>query len=337
MKNDLFKKFQQIDEVLKTAKRVFIASHENPDPDAIGSVLALHHIFQRQNKKTVCYLPNPSPARLSFLPGFFELRTSFNSLPPSLDFWSDDEAFDIFFCLDYGDFRRLRLPSDIKEEKVITIDHHLESDQRGRIRIIEPNFSSTSEIIYLWLKSYYPSFLSKEIASCLLTGIVSDTGGFSHICTSSQTLQIVSELLEAGAPLNKIVRQVFSLEESPSALKIWGKVLSRIENDHDTGLVYSWLSAEDLEKYHAGPTDLARISSLLSTIPEANLSLFLVEWETGRIEGSLRSEPYKYKKSGTTAASLAEALGGGGHAYAAGFRQEGTIESVLKKVLKLLE
>ncbi len=324
MMTDLSEKFQRISKSLETAKKIFITAHENPDPDAVGSVLALYRVFQEQNKEVFCYLPTAPPLGLDFLPDFSEINPAVSGI--------DIQDFDLLFCLDYGDFKRLRLPKSVDEKKIITIDHHLKSDQRGRIKIIEPKFSSTAEIIYLWLKDSGIK-IDKKIATGLLTGIVSDTGGFSHASCSSQTLAIVSELILLGAPLFKISQRVFRLDNPQTASKIWGTALSRLKCHEKTGLVYSWLTTKDLEEQGAGPADLARISSFISTIPEAKFALFLTEHKPGEIEGSLRTEPYK----GGTVAPLAEALGGGGHAYAAGFRQKGSIESVLKKVIKLLE
>ncbi len=305
-----FQQFQQIDELLKKAENILIASHENPDPDAVGSVLALRLALKAGH----IYLPDPPSPALNFLPGFNEIKT----FVPSID-------FDLIFCLDYGDFKKLRLPEGIKGE-IITIDHHLESDQRGSIKIVEPSLSSTSEIIYLWLKDS----ITKDIATCLLAGIISDSGGFSHISTSSQTLKIASRLLSMGAPLPKIVQKTLSLENI-NCSKIWAQALSRVTEDKENGLTFSWVSHEDIQRCQAEISDIDGIASLISNASSTNLSLFLVEYKKGEIKGSLRSEPYR----GKGVVALAKALGGGGHLYAAGFRQKGTIEEVLKNVYKL--
>ncbi len=342
MDRDLFVEFERINEALKTAKKIFITAHENPDPDAVGSVLALKHIFEKQNKEVFCYLPTPPQVGLNFLSGFSDIKINLPS--------SGLQDFDLFFCLDYGDFKRLRLPNNIDEQKIITIDHHLKGDQRGKIKIIEQGASSTAEIIYLWLKicgmplfsndfsinfisfNYETRGINKDIATCLLAGIISDTGGFSHVTCSAQTLKIVSKLITAGAPLAKTTQQVFGLKNTQSLSKIWGEVLSRVKINEKAGMVYSWLYADDLEKYRVNMSDLEGISSLLSTISEARMSLFLVEIGDNMVQGSLRSEPHK----GVAVSYLAEALGGGGHIYAAGFKQQGTIDDVLKKVLELV-
>ena len=328
--DNLCEKFQEVNEMVGKAKKIFITAHENPDPDAVGSILGINLALKKQNKQTFCYLPSPSYSGLDFLPDFSEIKSQENQKIQRKDL----NDFDLFFCLDYGDFYRLQLPQDIEEQKIITLDHHLQGDQRGKIKIIEPELSSTAEIIYLWLKNCPPiSHLGKEIATCLLAGIVSDTGGFSHISTSSQTMKIASELILEGAPLGKIVKQVLTFDKTQQTSKVWGKILSRAIKNEKTGLLYSWFSYKDLKKYQAKPTDLSRIANMLSAVSDANTALFLTEYEPGQIVGSLRTEPYK----GKNVACLARALGGGGHPNAAGFQQSGTIESVLKKVINLLE
>lgn len=321
---------KQIKELLKRAKSVLIASHENPDPDAVGSVLALHQVFKKMGLKSSCYSPNPPPKYLKFLPDFFEIQIK-NETKRDLDF----SNFDFFFCLDYGDFRRLHLPDSLHQRKLITIDHHL-GDQRGEIKIIHPEISSTAEIIYNLLKEIKTE-INKDIATCLLTGMVFDTGLFSHFSTSSQTISITADLLSKGVPFTKIIRHALNPGFQPHLFsqyaKIWGKVLSRIKFDEKTGLVYSWISYEDFKEYRDSLPDLTRILSIISSAFPASLTLFLVEYKKGEVRGSLRSEPFK----GKNVASLATALGGGGHLYAAGFKQKGTIEEVLKKVMELIE
>ncbi|MDO8558847.1 MAG: DHH family phosphoesterase [bacterium] len=324
MTDKLAEQFKEIDGVLKSTHRVLVASHENPDPDAVSSVLTIHNVLKSEGFESLPYLPTPAPKSLNYLPGFFEIKYQIDNFEP-----------DVLIALDYGDFRRLRLPNHISNKpqlNIITIDHHVESDQKGKIKIVEPAFSSTSEIVYHWLKHRNVE-ISKDIALCLLSGIISDSGGFRHVSTSSETLNIVSELLSKGVSLSKITRQTLTMDSPLNFSKAWGKVLSRAKLDEKTNLVYSWLSFDDLDRYKVGLADFDGITNLISSGSPVNLGLFLVEHEKGKIKGSLRSEPYK----GRDVVKIAKALGGGGHAYAAGFQQEGTIDETLKKVLNLIK
>ena len=321
---DLNQQFQQIDDLLAGAHRVLIASHENPDPDAVSSVLTIYNILKRDGFECLPYLPNPAPKNLNYLPGFFEIKCQADNFNP-----------DVIIALDYGDFKRLKLPAcfaNSPQPDIITIDHHVESDQKGIIKIVEPEFSSTAEIVYRWLKHKNVE-LDKDIAICLLSGIISDSGGFRHVSTSSETLNIVSELLSKGVSLNKVTRQTLTFDRPLNFSRAWGLVLSRAKLDEKTNLAYSWVAFDDLDKYKMNLADFDGVTNLISTSSPMNLGLFLVEYEKGRIKGSLRSEPYE----GRDVVKIAKALGGGGHPYAAGFQQEGTIEETLKKVINLIE
>jgi len=324
MSNSFTSQFQQVKNVLSGAKNILIASHQNPDPDAVASVLAFHYVFKKRNLESFPYLPDSPAKNLNFLPGFFDIQTEINSFEP-----------DTMFCLDYGDFKRLRLPERILTKKncrMVTIDHHLESDQRGEVKILEPDFSSTAEIIYHWLK-HEGIEINKDIATLLLTGIFSDSGGFCHVSTSPKTLNIVSELLLKGVSLNNIAKHTLDFSKPLNLSRAWGQILSRTKLDKETGLAYSWLTAEDLKRFEVGLTDFDGIANIISAASLANLGLFLVEYEKGKVKGSLRSEPHSKKN----VAEVVRTLGGGGHPYAAGFNQEGSIEEVLKKVLNLVK
>jgi len=323
MFDNLNQQFQKIDGLLKSAKKVLIASHQHPDPDAVASVLTFHYVFRKSNLESLPYLPNYPSRNLDFLPGFHEIKTEVDSFEP-----------DILFCLDYGDFRRLRLPSRLAADssRIITIDHHLESDQRGIVKVLEPGFSSTTEILYHWL-NYQNIEIDQNIANCLLTGIFSDSGGFCHAATSASTLNIVSELLLKGVSLAEIARQTLDFEKPLHLSQAWGQVLSRTQLDQKTGLAYSWLTLEDFERFGCNLTDFDGITNLISTSSALNLGLFLIEYEKGKVKGSLRSEP----KGERNVAEIVKSLDGGGHSYAAGFQQEGSIEEILKKVLNLIE
>ena len=324
MINNLSLQFQRINELLRGAKRVLIASHNNPDADAVSSSLLSHYILNTMNLESFPYLPDLPSKNLSFLPGFSDIRTQIDSFDP-----------DVLLCLDYGDFKRLRIPEHILAKdncKIITIDHHLQSDQRGEVKILEPGFSSTAEILYYWLK-HENIDINKDIANCLLTSIFSDSGGFFHTTTTPKTLSIVSELLSKGVSLDEIARQTLNFEKPLNLSQAWGQILSRIQLDEEKELAYSWFSLDDFEKFGVGIADFDGITNLISTSSKTNFGLFLVEYEQGKIKGSLRSEPH----GGRNVADIVRNLGGGGHAYAAGFVQEGTIENVLKKVLNLLE
>lgn len=318
--------FKQISQLLKGCGKIMIASHENPDPDAVASVLALHYFFKKKKIESFPYLPDSPPKHLSFLPGFFDIKTLPYSSP------------DLVFCLDYGDFKRLRIPEQLFKKdstNIITIDHHLQGDQRGTVKVVEPESSSTAEIIYQWL--LYQKFeIDPQVASCILAGIFSDSGGFRHVSTNSATFRTVSHLLSKGVSLDKIVRSTLAFhpaENDSATAKAWGMVLDRTKLDKKTGLAYSWITSQEMRNFEIKTGDFDGLTNLIAAGSPICLGLFLVENRPAEIKGSLRSEPL----GGIDVAKTAKALGGGGHSYAAGFQQKGSTEEVLKKVLNLLK
>lgn len=315
--------FQSISEILREAKKVLVASHNNPDPDAVSSVLALHYVFKNMGLSSFPYLPNCPIKNLSFLPGFSDIKAEVKDFQP-----------DVVFFLDYGDFKRLKLPEHLllNNCRVVTIDHHLESDQRGEVKVLDPESSSTAELVYRWFK-YANIKIDQNIATLILTGIFSDSGGFCHVSTTSQTFNIVSELLLKGASLNEVARQTLDFSKPINLSRAWGYILARVKLDEATGLAYSWVTPADLNRFEANSADFDGITNIICAVSRINVGLFLIEYENGKIKGSLRSEP----ASGKNVAQMVKSLGGGGHPYAAGFNQEGTIEEVLKKVLNLIK
>ena len=321
MEITLKKQFIQLKKLLRTRKVILIASHEHPDADAVGSSLALFNAFSRRGLKTFCYLPNPPPPSLKFLPGFPEMQTKISP---------EFKKAEAVFCLDYGDFRRLKLSDRFSPQNIITIDHHL-GDQRGEIQIVQPEFSSTAEIVYFLLQEIKTP-IDSGIAACLLSGILGDTGVFSNSSTSARALKVTSNLLLRGAPFRKVANAlkgvVWENELDKFKMRLFGKVLTKSEFDNTLGMIYTAVSKKELDQFQLPASELSEIPSILTQIFCAKIALFLVEYEEGKIKGSLRADPL----SGITVDSVAKNLGGGGHPCAAGFVSPGRIEEVLKKV-----
>ncbi len=318
MDRQIKEKFKKINSLLKNAKTVVMAAHKYPDGDALGAALALHIFFKNESKiQSVPYFPE-APSNFKFLPGFLEIKKSFPK-----------NKIDFLIGLDYGDFKRLGIDGKaIPDDKIITIDHHLPSDHRGVLQIVRPDYSSTSEIVYSFLKNNRVK-INKEIAVCLLAGIYTDTGGFRHAATSLETLKAAADLMSCGASLLKVIRETTTMG-SISVLKIWGRVLSRIKQDKKTGMAYSWVSANDFsgrtqENFSVG--DLAADISMRSGAP---FTLLLIENKPKEFKGSLRSEPHY----NIDVAKIARILGGGGHRLSAGFEERGRLNEIVKKVIK---
>jgi len=316
----MVREFKQIKIIIDEADSILLAIHENPDGDGIGAMLALGCYLIKEGKRVYFFSIDEVPEGFKFLPGCENVK---NQLPQT--------DFDVLLGLDYGDFRRLGLDEfKAKIGRIISIDHHTLNDQRGDVVLVDTEYSSTSEILYHYFKNLGVA-IDRNIATCLLTGIFFDTGGFRHSNTTPRVLNIAKELLNKGASLNKISKAYFGSKTMP-ALKLWALALERMKKDTDSGMVFSFADYQDLVKCGAKPDDLDGLSSIINTVPDSKFALFLSEKVPKIIDGSLRSEPFK----GVDVSLIAKDLGGGGHKYASGFKKKGDINKVLKKVYKVV-
>lgn len=318
--SSLASKFQQITDLLNSARNVLIATHEYPDADGIGSALAIRRLCDSKGLTSTIYTSGSPPLNLRLFPGVRSISNNVGHL-----------SFDLAFCLDYGDFVRLRLPENLEVKTLITVDHHPLASQRGDVQLVAPWYSSTAEIIYWWFK--FAGFqIDKTIATYLLTGIVGDTGGFKHVSTSSGALRATSDLVAKGAPLSKIMRRATSFQGNPAVSKIIGRALSRIVVEPRSSLAYSWVDLDEVKTMEQATFAISELPTIVATASPINFGLFLVQEQENLVRGSFRAEPHSNRDVNV----LARILGGGGHKYAAGFRYQGTVKEALKKVLELV-
>jgi len=308
--------FLQAKKMVDRAQNILLAIHENPDSDAIGSLLAMKIGLDKIGKKTTAFSISEIPASTSFLPKQEQIIHQVNLAD-----------FDLIVGLDYGAYQRLGFgDGDLTSRKFLTIDHHLVGEHLG-FKIINNKYSSTAEILYEFLP-YLNIEVDHEIATCLLAGIYSDTGGFRHPNTSAQTLKIVGELLLKGAPLQKIVKfsDGCNLTEN---LDTWIEAFKNLKFDIKSGVIFSIVVPKNL----ASVEDFSgsSIASLLSNAPEIKLALLCVQKEPNIIECSLRSQ----KDRGVNVAKIAQLFGGGGHRLAAGFQTDKKPEEIITMIKSL--
>ncbi|TSC64676.1 MAG: phosphoesterase RecJ domain-containing protein, partial [Parcubacteria group bacterium Gr01-1014_106] len=282
-----------------TSTDILVTTHRHPDGDAVGSLLGTTLALRAAGKRVTAHTPNTPPAFLQFLPGF----SSITQTPPSLF------DVDLAIALDHSELHRTGLERELVEARrpLIAIDHHATADRRGSINIVVPEAAATAEMLETLLPAWgFP--ITADVATCLLAGMMTDTGSFQHANTSPRVLASAARLLDRGADLPAITAAVFG-GRTLSALRIAGRALERLRVHPEMGMVLSVLTKADLEECGASVEDLTGVVNLLNTIPEANFSLLLAEIETGKIKGSLRSDP-----EGTVdVSSIARRFGGGGH------------------------
>jgi len=313
--------------IIRESNDILIMAHKNPDGDAVGSVLGLGIALNSMGKKITCFSQDAVSKVFGFLPDVSMIRNS-------IEF----KKYDLIILLDCDNLNRTGIKDFSKVfegyEKLLIIDHHPLSEngacKENCHKAIDPAASSTAVMIYSLLKEMKIE-ITKDIAICIFTGIFADTGSFQHSNTDERTLKVAAELMKKGARADKITKQIFK-NRSMSAIKLWGKALSRIETDEETGMAVSYLSKKELEEYNVSQEELSGLVSTINTISDSKFSLFLTEYGDKKLKGSLRSEEYK----GIDVSRIAKSLGGGGHKLASGFEMEGEISESIKKITKMI-
>ncbi len=263
--------------------------------------------------------------------------------PQQISLGCGDAPYDLLIVVDSADLSLLgSLYTDhidlFSEVPILNIDHHVSNTGFGQWMLIDPTAASATEVLYTWF-SQVPAFrdhLTEDLATLLLTGIITDTRSFQNPNTTPRTLEIAAELLDRGARQQEIIQNIYKTKPL-STLKIWGRALNSIQVDRESRIVWSAVSKEDLAEMGADPHETHGIlDELISTIPDADVYVLFTELPEGEgLKASMRSSP------GVDASDLAgKIFAGGGHPRAAGFRlkhYENFQLAVIEAVKKLAE
>jgi len=317
MKNSSFK---EIEKIILKAKNILAVSHQAPDADAIGSLLAIGLYLKKIKKPHELLCVSVIPESLKSITG---ARTIKSKHPKN--------KFDLLIGLDYGTKILLGIDGYLKKYPgipLLVFDHHLSTGQGGNSGIVNSKYSSTCEILYDYFKAIGFK-IDGQIAYALTAGILDDTGFFKYT-DNPKPLETVLTLIKQFKIRPVEIDNKLNGQVKTEALKLSGIVLSRIKYNHKNNFIYTWLKRKELTKYHLTTSDLTDLVGQLKNLKDGRFTLFLVEESKGKIRGRLRSRPDKK----FNVAELAEKIGGGGHRYAAGFRHRGTIDSALKLVAR---
>lgn len=296
--------------ILRGAQSVLLVTHEHPDGDAVGSSLAMLHMLRALGTRVEAFVPDAPPEQFSFLPGIRMLTC----VQPAVG------TFSAVVVLDATYFARTHLAQELAAHaQTLTIDHHYDNRREAGINLIVPEAAATAHILAAFF-AVTNTPLTKDMATCLLTGIFTDTGSFMHDSTTPDILKLAAHLMSKGARLAHIAHHTYQKKEL-GGLRIWGRALSRVMHSRQTGAAISVITLQDLAECGATLEDLSGVVNMLNTLPDTKFALLLTEYQPGRIKGSLRSEPHK----GIDVSVIAKNLGGGGHKLAAGFEVPGHI------------
>ncbi len=299
------------------AEKILLIIHETPDGDTLAAATVLSKVLKKMGKSPAMVCKDLIPKPFLFLPEVSEIHH---------DLLFGD--YDLLAVIDCGDIKRtgfadrLKKFSKTKSKTIINIDHHPKNDLHkiAHLNLVDYEASSTSEIVYELCQKMNAD-LDKNLATALLTGIYTDTGGFKHSNTSDKTLRIAGELLRSGGKIKTITENI-SLNKTVPALKLWGLALKRMHRHPKLGIVSSVITREDLTNCGATDDDLAGVVNLINTVPDAKAAILFHETQDKKIRASLRTE-----SDSVDVSRLANIFGGGGHKRAAGFTIDGYLKT----------
>ncbi len=310
--------FQQISDLIGRYRVFLITAHERLDGDALGSELALYHLLQRMGKEATIYNQDGTPENYRFLEGSDRIT---NELP-ALD------AFDAAFILDCSELERVGSEAEkiAAIPRLVNIDHHFSNGGFSDTRLIDPQASSTGELICRLL-AHMGFATTREMATCLYTAILTDTGGFRYANTGKETLLAAAGLVADGANPQWISENVYETNP-PARIRLLSAVLPTLTIDEGGRVGSLTVTQQALKTAGASPDHAEGFVDFPRSIRGVEISILYAELPDKRFKLSLRS------KGNVNVERVARVFGGGGHINAAACRMEGKIEDIHRRVLE---
>lgn len=304
-----------LDKVLKEIdkrERFVLTSHARPDGDAVSSTLACSEILRQLGKTTDIVLHDGVPRVYQHLP-FTERVTKAERI---------NGHYDAAVLLECDSIQRTRIEG-LEKQFLINIDHHRSGHEFAHVNWIDPTAVATGELIYKLARTAGVK-ITPELATCLYTAVITDTGSFMFEGTNAHTFELARELVLAGAEPAKCARPIY-FGHSTAKLRLLGAALSALQREGR--LVWIWVTQEQMDRTGAIEEDCEGIVNYALSIGDAEVAVFFRELPDGRFRVSLRS------KGGMDVSQIAEEFGGGGHACASGLSVEGPLHAAVETVL----
>ena len=319
----------QIIRQIKSGQHLLIASHAEPDGDAVGSLIALGLALREFGKKATLYNSSPIPAVYRFLPGVEQIVRHIEAA----------DAYDMAIMLDCGDLVRVGEAADeiSKIPTIINIDHHVSNTGFGHVQLVDTTACATAEIVYGLIKALGIRF-NKTIATSLYTGILTDTGSFRFSNTNQAAFEISKEMTGAGVDPHSVAQRVFGTY-SLGRIKLLNMALNSIEISDNGKLSMMTVTRSMLNTTGTNTEDLDGLINYARRIEDVKVAALIHEIKNGagkfanmnRYHVSLRSD------DSVDVAKIASKFGGGGHTSAAGFQIESTLVALKTKIITLAE
>jgi bifunctional oligoribonuclease and PAP phosphatase NrnA len=302
----------QVLQEIQQRRRFLVTSHARPDGDAIGSTLALAQILRKMGKSAEIVLGDAVPV-------------IYHPLPASETIIHASQVkggYDAVIILECDSLQRTRLQG-LEDQFLINIDHHASSRPFANVNWIDPSAVATAELIFRLAQAAQVK-ITPEIATCLYTAVLTDTGAFCYAPTNACTFELAKFLVEHGADPGKIAQSVY-FSSPMSKMCLLGAALSRLERDG--AITWMTVTRQDMERFGALEEDCEGLVNYALSIAGVEVAIFFREVAHERIRVSIRS------KGAVNVADIAQKFGGGGHECAGGFSTEGPVAESVKRVL----
>ena len=294
-------------EALRTAQRIVVASHVNPDGDTLGCVLALTHALRALGKEVLPLSADGVPDILAWLPGAEWVETG-----------TERRDFDLAVVCDAGALERVGKhvrPVIEAAPQVIDIDHHVADGPFGDIRVLDSRAAATAELVWEVIKALSKAvgrdLATREVAECLLTGIVTDTGSFRFLNVTPRTFRLAAQLQELGVSPAPIAERVFE-NRSLASQKLLGRALDSLQVSPDGRVAWAHVTAQDFQDLEATDAETEGIVNHVRAVTGVQVGILFREIPGQKVRLSLRA------RDGADVNKIANVFGGGGHKLAAG-------------------
>lgn len=323
---------QQTLEIIGEAELIVITAHQNPDGDALGSALGLYHILKAAGKNCVCVLPDTFPHFLAWMPGTNEMVIFDSEKEKATSLLKNAN---LVFCLDYNAPERTgnTMGEVLKSAKgyKVMIDHHPDPANFCQLTINQPGDCSTSQLIYRFIATLgYENQLNKNAATCLYTGIMTDTGSFRYPSTTAVTHYVTAKLIEAGANNGLIHINVYDTN-TESKLRLTGYALTQklvVLKEH--AAAYFVLTAKELKEFNYQKGDTEGLVNYGLSIEGIKMSAIFMETE------DLVKISFRSKGNVPVNEFMSKNFSGGGHKNAAGGRSNKGLDVTIRQFLSLI-
>jgi len=328
-----FEKFDEIKKLLSVPKKIVIVSHRNPDGDAYGSSLALYHYLLKFDHIVTVVSPNEAPEFLNWLPAQDKIVIFEKEIEKGMQLLNEAE---IVFTLDFNSLQRvgpkMLIPLENIKPIFVMIDHHQQPDSYAKYAFVDPESCSTSQLIYQFIeKLNHLEHIDQDVATCIYTGILTDTGSFRFPSTTSLTHRIVANLLDLGANNSEIYNRIHNVN-TVNRVQLLGRALKNLRVLKEYHTAYITLSQKDLREFNFKKGDTEGFVNYALSIENIIFAaIFIEDRKQGIIKISFRS-------SGTFSVNefSRNHFNGGGHINAAGGKSEISLSRTIQKFTEIL-